>query len=183
MNTKQMKIANPGRVACPFYGGLHLPINSVYGVFPARYEYSTDDSGRTHKRIVKDKIPYYLTDFRPYFKFNKYSGKPIAVFFVNVFDISTNKWISTTTDSCARFFLLGEFIQKGLYFYFGNEMLTKKVAPENIKAPGHLQARVARPDASKGKAVYGYMCKSPDTTMTHYDLVGDAYAENRRLKK
>ena len=153
----------------------HIDAGYVFGVFRSRYYYKTTVNGLTVKTAGEDKIPYYLTDFRPLYYARRYDGKYCAVYNVRVWDEVRKKWINTDTGANRKLYKLGEFLQLEIL----KHGLYGKWLPVLDEKP---ILRQTRPDFGKGNQVYGYMCKTPDLTMTQYDLIGDAYAENRRIK-
>ena len=172
-----ISIANAARGV--FYGGIIVPEGCVYGVIHTRYNYATDERGYTVKTASKCKLPYYLTDFRPMYYARRYDGAMCAVFKVHVWN--GKRWIHTDTGSSQEYYFLGEFLARELVKC---GLIDKKVFGATVlrrEMPGKV--RQSRPSGAKGKSAYGYMCRKPDNTMTHYDLIGDDYAENRRFKK
>ena len=161
-----------------FYGGIIVPEGCVYGVIHARYNYTIDDkTGMTVKTLEKCKLPYYLTDFRPMYYAKRYDGARCAVFKIHVWNGST--WKITDTGASQEYYYLGEFLARELVKC---GLIDKKVFGATVlrrETPGKL--RSARPSGNKGKSAYGYMCKSPDRTMTTGDCVPDEYSMNRNV--
>jgi len=168
-----------------FYGGLVLPKGSVSGTFRKAIRTISDAQGFVIRReIIADKIPYYITDFMPVKKIARYSKKIYYVFNINFWDFEKKKWINCDTDSSQRFWALEDFLWE--------KFNTLRIVNKKVKDTTMLcMPRIITSNTCGEKKVplytqkgqYGYMSKSPDHTMTWYDCVGDAFCENRRLKK
>lgn len=175
-----ISIATHGRSIRPWYNNALIPQNAVFGTVTKRYEYTTLENGNTRKRLVScPKIPFYCTDFRPTFKANKYKGYNVPVFDIIVFDTENKRFIRTNTSACAKYYYIGEVLNEELMalgligkHVFAGAFTYKEMPCQERKTPEPMF-----------KGAYGYMCKSPDHTMTEADAIGDAFAENRRFKK
>ena len=173
-------IANYGRSRRPWYSDALIPEGALFGTVTQRYEYTTLEDGRTRKRLIScDKIPFYCTDFRPTYKKNKYKDYNIPVYNIVVWDVHKKRLIHTNTSASADYFYIGEVLD---FEIFTRNLCGKHVFPvayAQKDAPCKLRT-VGR--YTKAGRAYGYMCKTPDRTITEADAIGDDFAENRRFK-
>ena len=177
-----ISIANYGRSLRPWYNDARIPQGAIFGTATMRYEYFTDEtSNLTIKQLVFcDKIPWYCTDFRATNKPNKYKRcANIPVYNIVVWDIEHKKFIHTNTSASARYYYIGEQIDK---FVLNNNLQYTHVLPVAYLAKNApCQMRTTGKYMYKG--AYGYMCKTPDRTITEMPVIGDDFAENRRFKR
>ena len=177
-----ISIATYGRSRRPWYNNGLIPQNAVFGTITQRYEYTTDPiTGLTHKQLVScNKIPFYCTNFVPTFKYNKYKGYNIPVYEIVVFDINNKRYIRTNTSACSDYYYIGEVLDNELNILglYGRKVFPVAYCAKEVPCQ---ERRVGEYMYKNG--TYGYMCKTPDRTMTENDAIGDAYAQNRRFRK
>ena len=176
-----ISIANYGRSLRPWYNNALIPQGALFGTATMCYEYTTLENGRTRKRLIPcEKIPFYCTDFRATYKSNKYKNYNIPVYNIIVFDIQQKKFIHTNTSANAKYFYIGEMLDAEILRRNIGHTHVLPVAYHSKNAPCQIRTTNTY---MYNKGVYGYMCKSPDHTITEADVIGDAFAENRRFKK
>lgn len=163
-----------------FYGGLVLPLGSVSGTFRRAVRTISENGLVIAREIIPDKIPYYITDFMPVKKVAKYSKREYYVFNINYWDFDRKKWINTDTDRSQRFWALEAFLwERFNCLHIINKEVKDTTALTWDRANTRSACGEKKCPQPQFKGAYGYMCKSPDYTMTSGDVVPDQYVQNR----
>jgi len=157
------------------YFGYKLPVNALFGTCTMAYKYATNIVGFTDKTLVDcDKIIYICDDFVPVYTVRNYHKK-VDVFNIHIYD--GEKWIKTKTDKNPKYYYLGEKIEifSRILMLYNTRCIYTHLYPKEING---ICGRRENKIKQSGSA-YGYMCKSPDGTITSGDVVPDMFVQNR----